>query len=76
MEQVCRYKNSTACDFARLITYDRDEWATKVSAATGKPKEKLLEALEWGLKELNGVVSETALKAITTIAADEKGALL
>ena len=76
MEQVCRYKNSTACDFTRLITADRDEWAEKVSKATGKPKAKLLEALEWGMKELHGIVSETALKAITTIAADEEGALL
>ena len=76
LEQICPYKDSTACDFARLITSDRDVWAAEVSEATGKPKEKLLEALEWGLKELNGVVSETALKALTTIAADEKGALL
>ena len=76
LAKACAYANSTACDFARLITADREEWAEEVSKATGKPKAKLLEALEWGMKELHGIVSETALKAITTIAADEKGALL
>ena len=53
-----------------------EEWAAATAAITGKSKEKLLSALEWGRKELNGRVSETALKAITTIAADEEGALL
>ena len=72
----CAYANSTACDFAKLITQNNDAWAEAVSKATGRSKEKLLSALEWGKKELKGVMSETALKALTTIAADEKGELL
>ena len=76
LAEIHRYAHSTAHNFAELITKPADEWAEEVSKATGKPKEKLLEALEWGMKELHGIVSETALKAITTIAADEEGALL
>ena len=76
LAEIHRYAHSTAHNFAELITKPADEWAEEVSKATGKPKAKLLEALEWGMKELHGIVSETALKAITTIAADEEGALL
>ena len=76
LEQICPYKDSTACDFAKLITQDKEAWAETVSKATGRSKEKLLSTLEWGMKELKGVMSETAVKALTTIVADEKGVLL
>lgn len=62
--------------FAELVSLPNEEWAAATAAMTGKSKEKLLSALEWGRKELKGRVSETALKAITTIAADDEGALL
>lgn len=76
LAKECAYAHSTACDFAKLITQDNESWAEEVSKATGRSKEKLLSTLEWGMKELKGVMSETALKALTTIAADEKGVLL
>ena len=76
LAEIHRYAHSTAHDFAELITKPEDEWAAEVSKATGMPKEKLLGAIAWGRKELGGVVSETCLKAIATIAADEKGVLL
>ena len=76
MERIRASKESPTKRFTELVSLDRDAWAEAVAKITGRPKEKLLEALEWGLKELNGVVSETALKAITTIAADEKGVIV
>lgn len=61
--------------FAELISLPNDEWAAEVERITGKPKGKLLEALAWGMKTLGESVTETELKALTIIAADEKGVI-
>ena len=58
------------------MSLDRDTWAEAVAKITGRPKEKLLLALEWGATQLRGMVSETELKALATIAADEKGVIV
>lgn len=75
MERIHSATESPTKRFAELISLPNDEWAAEVEKITGKTKEKLLEALAWGMKTLGESVTETELKALTIIAADEKGVI-
>lgn len=75
LERIHSATKSPTKRFAELVNMPNDEWAAELERITGKPKEKLLEALAWGMKTLGESVTETELKALTIIAADEKGAI-
>lgn len=75
LERIHSATESPTKRFTELVTMPNDEWAAELERITGKPKEKLLEALAWGMKALGESVTETELKSLTIIAADEKGAI-
>lgn len=75
LARIHNAQKSSTKRFAELISMANDEWAAEVEKITGKTKEKLLQSLEWGRKELGKYVSETEVKALATIAADEKGVI-